>query len=161
MSTAASRLYAAQLPNSRFSMINDMADEGKKPRNTVVNQFGFDLLSGFDPECPPVIRLSLVHVSAFLNRSAFVTTESELALIAALAQIGEIRIPKIGYKTPAATGTLIVLYRNAKNRFWRMLATVARLSRRARAMARKSPLTSVTPALSRATSVPVPIAIPT
>src|SRR6476619_5025467 len=42
-----------------------------------------------------------------------------------------------------------------------MLSIVARLSLRARTMPRRSPLTSVTPALSMATSVPVPIAIPT
>ena len=42
-----------------------------------------------------------------------------------------------------------------------MLRIVARLSRRARTMPRRSPLTSVTPALSMATSVPVPIAMPT
>ena len=40
-------------------------------------------------------------------------------------------------------------------------AEVARLKRRARTMPLRSPLTSVTPALSIATSVPVPIAIPT
>jgi penicillin V acylase-like amidase (Ntn superfamily) len=49
---------------------------------------------------------------------------------------------------------------NAKNRFWRMFFMVERLSRRARTIPRRSPLTSVTPALSIATSVPVPIAIP-
>jgi hypothetical protein len=42
-----------------------------------------------------------------------------------------------------------------------MFAIVARLRRRARTMPVKSPFTSVTPALSIATSVPVPIAIPT
>ena len=42
-----------------------------------------------------------------------------------------------------------------------MFVIVARDSARARAMPRRSPLTSVTPALSIATSVPVPIAMPT
>ena len=42
-----------------------------------------------------------------------------------------------------------------------MLLIVALLSRRARTMPRRSPFTSVTPALSIAMSVPVPIAIPT
>ena len=42
-----------------------------------------------------------------------------------------------------------------------MFRIVARLSRRARAMPRRSPFTSVTPALSMATSVPVPMAMPT
>src|SRR5712691_6757834 len=49
----------------------------------------------------------------------------------------------------------------AKNRFWRMLRIVAAESRRARTMPVRSPLSSVTPALSMATSVPVPIAMPT
>src|SRR5260370_593263 len=42
-----------------------------------------------------------------------------------------------------------------------MFRIVARLKWRALAMLRKSPLTNVTPALSMATSVPLPIAIPT
>ena len=50
---------------------------------------------------------------------------------------------------------------NAKNRFWRMLRIVAWLRRRARASPRRSPFTSVTLALCIATSVPVPMAIPT
>ena len=51
--------------------------------------------------------------------------------------------------------------RTRRNRFCLTFNIVSRLSRRARAIARRSPLTSVTPALSIATSVPVPIAIPT
>lgn len=39
------------------------------------------------------------------NRSEFSTTEIDEALIANAANIGLIRIPKTGYKTPAATGT--------------------------------------------------------
>src|SRR3989304_2307875 len=50
---------------------------------------------------------------------------------------------------------------NAKNRFCRMLRIVARLRRTARTIPFRSPLTKVTPALSIATSVPVPIAMPT
>ena len=42
-----------------------------------------------------------------------------------------------------------------------MFRTVARLSRRARTTPRRSPETSVTPALCIATSVPVPMAMPT
>jgi hypothetical protein len=38
------------------------------------------------------------------NRSAFVTTDTELNAIAAPANIGESRIPKAGYSTPAARG---------------------------------------------------------
>src|SRR5215475_9456422 len=50
---------------------------------------------------------------------------------------------------------------NAKNRFWRMLLIVVCDSFRARTMPVRSPLSSVTPALSIATSVPVPMAMPT
>ena len=42
-----------------------------------------------------------------------------------------------------------------------MLRSVARERRRARTMPERSPRTSVTPALSIATSVPVPMAMPT
>src|SRR2546430_818871 len=42
-----------------------------------------------------------------------------------------------------------------------MFRIVARLRRRARTIARRSPWTSVIPALSIATSVPVPMAMPT
>src|SRR5258707_1147778 len=49
----------------------------------------------------------------------------------------------------------------AKNRFCLMLLMVACDSRRARTRPVRSPLSSVTPALSIATSVPVPMATPT
>src|SRR5439155_154408 len=42
-----------------------------------------------------------------------------------------------------------------------MLSSVARLNRRARTIPRRSPLTRAMPALAIATSVPVPIAMPT
>ena len=80
--------------------------------------------------------------------------------MAALAQIGLIRMPKNGNSTPAATGTRQVVD-EGEEQVLPDVPIVARLSRRARAMARRSPLTSVTPALSIATSVPVPIAMPT
>ena len=41
----------------------------------------------------------------FLNLSAFMITETELKLIAVAAIIGLRRIPKKGYRIPAATGT--------------------------------------------------------
>ncbi|CEG10680.1 hypothetical protein BN961_04122 [Afipia felis] len=50
---------------------------------------------------------------------------------------------------------------NAKNRFCLMLLIVASDRRRARMIPIKSPLRRVTPALSIATSVPVPMAMPT
>jgi hypothetical protein len=40
-----------------------------------------------------------------LRRSAFAITDTELNVIAALAQIGLIRVPVTGYRIPAATGT--------------------------------------------------------
>lgn len=45
------------------------------------------------------------HRSALRNRSAFVMTETELKVIAALANIGLSSTPINGYRTPAATGT--------------------------------------------------------
>jgi hypothetical protein len=39
------------------------------------------------------------------NRRAFVITETELKVMAALAKIGLSNMPKKGYSTPAATGT--------------------------------------------------------
>src|SRR5207253_1040328 len=63
--------------------------------------------------------------------------------------------------TPAATGIPISLYTNAKKRFSRILRIVAALRLRARTIPRRSPITKVTSADSIATSVPVPIAIPT
>src|SRR4051794_7208954 len=50
---------------------------------------------------------------------------------------------------------------NARNRFWRMLLIVASDSWRARTIPVRSPLRSVMPALSIATSVPDPMAMPT
>ena len=41
----------------------------------------------------------------FLNLSEFTITETELKLIASAAIIGDKRIPKKGYKIPAAMGT--------------------------------------------------------
>src|SRR5262245_49810115 len=79
---------------------------------------------------------------AFRSRNALATTDNELRLMATLAQMGVITIPKFGYSAPAATGTLAALYRKAKNRFCPMLRRVLRLKARARAIARKSPFTS-------------------
>jgi hypothetical protein len=45
------------------------------------------------------------HNLRFRSRSAFAMTETELNVIAALAIIGERRIPRTGNKTPAAIGT--------------------------------------------------------
>jgi hypothetical protein len=42
------------------------------------------------------------------RRSEFVTTETELNAMAALASIGLSNIPKNGYSAPAATGIRIV-----------------------------------------------------
>ena len=46
---------------------------------------------------------------AVRRRRAFAITETELKLMAAAAIIGLNRIPKNGYKTPAAIGTPSVL----------------------------------------------------
>ncbi len=49
------------------------------------------------------------HSLAFLNLRLLVTTLTLLIAMAALAIIGLRRKPFIGYKTPAATGTPIIL----------------------------------------------------
>ena len=95
------------------------------------------------------------------SRSALPTTDAELRLIASAAIIGESSQPVKGYSTPAATGTPRPLYKKANNRFSFILRTVASDNLRAVAIPRKSPLTSVICALLIATSVPVPIAMPT
>ena len=43
------------------------------------------------------------YILKFRKRNEFVITETELKLIAAAAIIGDNKIPKTGYKTPAAT----------------------------------------------------------
>jgi hypothetical protein len=45
------------------------------------------------------------HSDMRLRRKAFEITDTELSVIAALAQIGLIRVPVNGYSAPAATGT--------------------------------------------------------
>src|SRR5579872_5187579 len=85
------------------------------------------------------------HRRKFLSRSALLITVIELNVMAPLAIMGLSRTSKNGYRTPAASGMPNILYMNAKNRFCRMLRIVPLLNRRARAMPRKSPLTSVIP----------------
>lgn len=51
--------------------------------------------------CQPVSD----HSSTRRSLSAFVITDTELKLIAAAAIMGESNRPKMGYNTPAATGT--------------------------------------------------------
>ena len=52
---------------------------------------------------------ALDYSSTLLSLTALRITDTELSVIAALAQIGLIRIPKKGYSTPAATGTPMAL----------------------------------------------------
>ena len=49
--------------------------------------------------------LEFYYSLIFLNRSAFVITETELKLMAKAAIMGESKTPKKGYRTPAAIGT--------------------------------------------------------
>ena len=46
-----------------------------------------------------------VHRDARLSRNALPMTDTELSVMAALAQMGLISTPRAGYRTPAATGT--------------------------------------------------------
>lgn len=54
---------------------------------------------------------------AVRNRSAFVTTLTELTAIAALARVGVSCHPVQGASTPAATGIPTTLYAKAQKRF--------------------------------------------
>src|SRR5579871_6158477 len=55
------------------------------------------------------VRVQVDHRANLLSRSAFAITETELKVIAALAIMGLRSSPKNGYRTPAATGTPMVL----------------------------------------------------
>ncbi len=81
--------------------------------------------------------------------------------MASAAINGDSNQPVSGYSTPAAIGIPRALYKKAKARFCFMFLTVACDIRIAALMPRKSPLISVTWALFMATSVPVPMAMPT
>ena len=81
--------------------------------------------------------------------------------MAAAPSIGDSRMPKAGYNTPAAIGISAVLYAKAQNRFSRMLPMVARDSPMAVGTPCRLPDISTTSAASMATSVPVPMATPT
>ena len=60
------------------------------------------LLHGLQSRCCPIY---FIYSFKRRNRNAFTITETELKLIAKAAIIGESKIPKYGYKTPAAIGT--------------------------------------------------------
>ena len=49
--------------------------------------------------------VSTDHNAVRRNRSALLTTDTELKLMASAANIGDNTIPNHGYSTPAATGT--------------------------------------------------------
>lgn len=56
--------------------------------------------------CPSRLSTAgLAQIFTVLSLRALPTTETEERLIAAAAKIGEIRMPKNGNSTPAATGT--------------------------------------------------------
>lgn len=54
---------------------------------------------------PPTFLAPAPYSFTRLSRNAFVTTDTELKLMAAAAIIGESSSPKNGYSTPAAIGT--------------------------------------------------------
>ena len=51
----------------------------------------------------------IYEILAILNLNAFEMTDTELKLMANAAIIGDNSTPKKGYRTPAATGTPIIL----------------------------------------------------
>src|SRR5206468_2402732 len=85
------------------------------------------------------------------SSSALPTTDTELAAIAAPAITGDSR-------PNAASGIPSTLYANARNRFWRILASVARDNKIASTTAFRSLRTTVMSAASIATADPAPIA---
>ena len=95
------------------------------------------------------------------SRSAFAITDSELSVIAALAQIGLTSTPSERIEHAGGDRHADRVVGEGEEQVLPDVAHRARLRRRARTSARRSPLTSVMPALSIATSVPVPIAMPT
>jgi len=62
-------------------------------------------VKGDGQECPPHIFGSHLYSLAWRRRRALVMTDTELKLIAAAAKMGLSRMPKNGYRMPAAMGT--------------------------------------------------------
>ena len=60
------------------------------------------------------------------SRKLLVTTSTLLADIAAAAKPGGKMIAPNADSNPAASGIEMILYANAKNRFWRMMLSVRR-----------------------------------
>ena len=94
------------------------------------------------------------------RRRAFVTTHTELRLMAAAAIMG-LRFRPMNDSAPAATGMHTALYTSAQNRFCLMLRSVARESWMETGTSKRSLRMSTMSALSMATSVPAPMAMPT
>ena len=92
---------------------------------------------------------------------ALVVTDRELSAIAPAAIMGLSVMSKKGYNRPAAMGMPIMLKAKAKTRFSLMFRMVDRLNVMAVTTPRSSPEISVMSEDSIATSVPVPMAIPT
>ena len=119
---------------------------------------------GIDAEIPRELRRvlrSLSHRMTRFSLSALVITETQLRLIAALAIIGLSSKPKNGIEHAGGDRDAEHVVDKRKEKILPDVAHRRPAQRRARTMPRRSPLTSVMPALSIATSVPVPIAMPT
>src|SRR3989338_7170984 len=101
------------------------------------------------------------YILNLLSRRELETTDIELKAMAMEAKMGFSKSPKKGYKTPMATGISDTLYPKAQNRFILIVLMVFLESSIADATDLKSLLISVISPASIATSVPVPMAIPT
>ena len=110
----------------------------------------------------PVAAAVSSQSSSRRRRNALPITETELNVIAALAIIGLRRMPNDRVEQTGRDGYSHHVVNEGKKQ---VLADVAHRGAAQTpapvTMPRRSPLTSVTPAVSMATSVPVPIAMPT
>ena len=89
-----------------------------------------------------------------------VATIIDEILISNAANSGRSSMPNFGYNTPAATGIASTLYIEAQKRFCFIFLTVALESLIARKISAGSDFINTIFAVSIATSVPAPIAMP-
>ena len=86
-----------RLHKADFLIIADGLGGQARPRRNLCNIHA-------KASCAILGPLSAILGVILRNRSAFDTTKTELSAIAPAASIGDSKIPKAGYKAPAATG---------------------------------------------------------
>ena len=85
----------------RSLLLLALSDERRVRRRTA----RWSRLAALSPKCPVPFACVTTYSSMRRSRSALAMTDTELKVIAALATIGDSRIWKTGYSTPAARGT--------------------------------------------------------